>query len=166
MAFTAHWNTSRLFAVATVLGLTVVCSSSALAQSWSIKSGRNVGTLLPSESRKLPDGSTYVTGGSKQLVETEDLTYPVTGQSMDCRWMCRVAADGKAGNCITLCAGVDKDGDLFSFRALAFGAGKYEVGPGTGKYANASGGGTFETVPTDDPALSYVRWKGTLTLGK
>jgi hypothetical protein len=119
MAFAEPWKTRRLFAFATIFGLAVVCSSSALAQSWSIKSGRNVGTLLPSESRKLADGSTYVTGGSKQLVETEDPTYPVTGQSMDCRWMCRVAADGKGGNCITLCAGVDKDGDLFSFRKLA-----------------------------------------------
>src|SRR5215831_15312777 len=93
------------------VGLDILCSSSALAQSWTIKSGRNIGTLLPSETRKLPDGSTYMTGGSKQLVETEDPTYPVTGQSMDCRWMCRVAADGKDGSCITLCAGVDKDGD-------------------------------------------------------
>jgi len=162
MAVAASWETKSIFAFAVLIALGVVCSSSALAQSWSIKSGRNIGTLLPSESRKLPDGSTYLTGGSKQLVETEDPSYPVTGQSMDCRWMCRIPANGKDGSCITLCAGVDKDGDLFSFRALAFGAGKYEVGPGTGKYANATGGGTFETVQTDDPALSYVRWKGTL----
>ena len=152
-----------ILAFAAVLGLALVWSSSAFAQSWSIKSGRNIGTYTPADSRKLPDGSTYVTGGSKQLVETEDPTYPVTGQSMDCRWMCRIPPDGK-GACITLCAGVDKDGDLFSFRALAFGAGKYEVRPGTGKYANATGGETFEIVQTDDPAIAYARWKGTLDL--
>jgi hypothetical protein len=99
-------------------------------------------------------------------VSTEDATYPVTGSSMDCRWSCKIAASGSEGACVTLCAGVDKDGDLFSFRALAFGGGKYEVGPGTGKYANATGGGTFETVPTDDPGLAYVRWRGTLQLHK
>jgi len=164
MAIASCWVRNSVLAFVSILGLGLVCSSSALAQSWSIKSGRNIGTLLPSEGRKLPDGSTYVTGGSKQLVETEDPTYPVTGQSMDCRWMCRIPASGKDGSCITLCAGVDKDGDLFSFRALAFGGGSYEVGPGTGKYAHATGGGTFETVQTDDPALSYVRWKGTLQL--
>jgi hypothetical protein len=164
MAIAASWGRKDIFAFALLLGLGVVGCSPALAQSWTIKSGRNIGTLLPTESRKLPDGSTYLTGGSKQLVETEDPTYPVTGQSMDCRWMCRIPVNGKDGACITLCGGVDKDGDLFSFRALAFGAGSYEVGPGTGKYARAAGGGTFETVQTDDPALSYVRWKGTLQL--
>jgi hypothetical protein len=159
-----NWGLGSMLTIASVFGLVVLCSSPALAQSWEIRSGRNVGTLLPSESRKLPDGSTYLTGGSKQLVETEDPTYPVTGQSMDCRWVCRIPTNGKDGSCITLCAGVDKDGDLFSFRALAFGAGKYEVGPGTGKYANATGGGTFETMQTDDAALSYVRFKRTLQL--
>ena len=136
----------------------------ALAQSWKINNGRNVGAVLPTESRKLVDGSTYLTGGARYLVETEDPTYPITGQSMDCRWMCRIPASGKDGACITLCGGVDKDGDLFSFRALAFGGGSYEVGPGTGKYAKATGGGSFETGATDDPALTYIRWKGTLQL--
>ena len=151
-------------AFAVLLGLGVVSASSALAQSWKINSGRNIGTLLPAESRKLADGSTYLTGGSKVLVETEDPTYPVTGQTMDCRWICRIPGTGKDGSCITLCGGVDKDGDLFSFRALAFGAGVYEVGPGTGKYSKATGGGTFETVQTADPALTHMQWKGTLQL--
>ena len=146
--------------------LTLACNPVAHAQSWSIKDGRNTGMVLPSESRKLQDGSTYLTGGSRVHVSTEDATYPVTGSSMDCRWSCKIAASGSEGACVTLCAGVDKDGDLFSFRALAFGGGKYEVGPGTGKYANATGGGTFETVPTDDPGLAYVRWRGTLQLRK
>ena len=102
------------------LALAVATGSApcALAQSWKINNGHNIGALLPVESRKMPDGGTYLTGGSRQLVQTEDPTYPITGQSMDCRWMCRIAANGKDGNCITLCAGVDKDGDLFSFRAL------------------------------------------------
>ena len=146
--------------------LALACNSAAHAQSWSIKEGRNSGMLLPTESRKIPDGGTYLTGGSRVHVSTEDPTYPVTGCSMDCRWSCKIAASGSDGACITLCAGVDKDGDLFSFRSLAFGAGKYEVGPGTGKYANATGGGTFETVPTDDPSLAYMRWRGTLQLRK
>jgi hypothetical protein len=150
--------------VAAMLGLGVASVGPALGQSWKINSGRNVGTLLPTDSRKLSDGSTYLTGGSKVLVETEDPTYPITGQSMDCRWMCRIPASGKDGACITLCGGVDKDGDLFRFRALAFGGGSYEVGPGTGKYSKASGGGTFETLPADDPTLAHVRWKGTLQL--
>lgn len=161
MAISPTWGRKSV-AFAVLFGSGVVCASSALAQSWSIQTGRNIGTLLPSESRKLPDGSTYAAGGSKQLVETEDPTYPVTGQSMDCRWMCRIPANGKDGLCLTLCAGVDKDGDLFSFRSSE--AGKYEVGPGTGKYSKATGGGTFETIETDDPALAYTRWKGTLQI--
>ena len=112
----------------------------------------------------MADGGTYLTGGARYLVETEDPTYPITGQSMDCRWMCKIKPDGKDGACITLCAGVDKDGDLFSFRALAFGGGSYEVGPGTGKYARASGGGTFETIAPDDSSLALTRSKGTLQL--
>jgi len=144
----------------------VAWSAAAHAQSWSIKEGRNVGTLLPAESRRLPDGGTLLTGGSKVHVLTEDPSYPVTGCSMECRWACKIAASGAEGNCVTHCAGVDKDGDLFSFRSMGFGAGKYEVGPGTGKYANATGGGTFEPLPTDDPALTAVRWRGTLQLRK
>ena len=146
------------------LALGIGWLSPAFAQSWKINNGRNYGAYLPTETRKLADGSTYMTGGARMYVETEDPTYPVTGQSMDCRWICRVKPDGKDGSCITLCGGVDKDGDLFSFRALAFGGGTYEVGPGTGKYAKASGGGTFETIPVDDPAIAYMRWKGTLQL--
>jgi hypothetical protein len=146
------------------IALALVWSAGAHAQSWSIKEGRNVGVLLPSESRKLPDGGTYLTGGSKVHVLTEDASYPVTGCSMDCRWTCKIAASGSEGTCLTLCVGVDKDGDLFSFRALGFATGKYEVGAGTGKYANATGGGTFEPLPTDDPALTGVRWRGTLQL--
>lgn len=136
------------------------------AQSWSIKDGRNTGMLVQGESRKLPDGGTYLTGGSRVHVATEDPSYPITGCSMDCHWVCKVSAGGSGGNCVSLCAGVDKDGDLFSFRALAFGAGKYEFGGGTGKYANASGEGSFETMPTDDPGLAYMRWRGTLQLRK
>jgi len=164
MAIAANSIRKSALAFGVLLAVSAAAVSPALAQSWKINSGRNVGTLLPTESRKLADGSTYLTGGSKVLVETEDATYPITGQTMDCRWICRIPASGKDGACITLCGGVDKDGDLFSFRALAFGAGNYEVGPGTGKYSKATGGGTFETVPTDDPALANMRWKGTLQL--
>jgi hypothetical protein len=156
-------RTSSLTLVITLV-FGAVLPSIALAQSWKINSGRNTGMLLPAETRTLSDGGTYLTGGSKQVVETEDPTYPINGQSMDCRWVCRIPASGKDGACITLCAGVDKDGDLFSFRALAFGAGSYEVGPGTGKYSKATGGGTFETLTPDDPALSHVKWRGTLHL--
>jgi hypothetical protein len=164
MVISLNSRNTDMLALSLLLILGAASASPALAQSWKINSGRNIGALLPTESRKLADGGTYLTGGSRQLVETEDPTYPITGQSMDCRWMCRIHANGKDGSCITLCAGVDKDGDLFSFRALAFGGGSYEVGPGTGKFAKATGGGTFETLTTDDPALSYVRWKGTLQL--
>ena len=164
MAITANLIRKSALAFAVLVGLGVASVSPALAQSWKINNGQNFGTLLPTETRKLTDGSTYLTGGGKYLVETEDPTYPITGQSMDCRWICRIPANGKDGSCITLCGGVDKDGDLFSFRALAFGAGSYEVGPGTGKYSKATGGGTFETVPADDPALTHMRWKGTLQL--
>lgn len=144
--------------------LASAAATSTFAQSWKIATGRNIGAMMPTETRKLPDGSTYLTGGSKQIVETEDSTYPLNGASMDCRWICRIPANGKDGACVTLCGGVDRDGDLFSFRALAFGAGSYEVGPGTGKYSKAAGGGTFETPATDDPALAVTRWKGTLHL--
>ena len=146
--------------------LALGCIGTTHAQSWTIKDGRNSGMLTPSESRKLSDGGMYLTGGSKVYVSTEDPTYPITGRSMDCRWSCKIAASGSEGLCVTLCAGVDKDGDLFNFHAQGFGAGKYEVTPGTGKYANATGGGTFESVSTDDPSLAYTRWRGTLRLGK
>lgn len=149
-------------AVAAVVALGILAAPPALAQSWTITKGYNVGALGPSESRKLADGSTYLTGGARYLVDTEDPTYPVTGQSMDCRWMCKVPANGKDVACLTMCAGVDKDGDLFTFRA--FGDNRYEVGPGTGKYRNASGGGTFESKQPDDPALTATRFKGTLSL--
>jgi hypothetical protein len=161
-----RWNPLRAGIAALIACSMLGCGSAAFAQSWSIKDGRNLGVLLPTETRKLPDGSSYLTGGSRVHVLTEDATYPITGCSMDCRWVCKIAASGSDGACITQCAGVDKDGDLFSFRALAFGAGRYEVGPGTGKYANATGGGTFETGATDDPGLAYIRWRGTLQLKK
>lgn len=164
MAVSANRKKKGVLVFGLALALGLVSTSPAFAQSWKINSGRNIGTLLPTESHKLPDGSTYLTGGSKQVVLTEDPTYPVTGQTMDCRWICKIPANGKDGACITLCGGVDKDGDLFSFRALAFGGGSYEVGPGTGKYSKATGGGTFETVPTADPGLTHVQWKGTLQL--
>lgn len=147
-----------------LLALGVASITPALAQSWKINSGRNVGALMPTETRKLPDGGTYLTGGSKVFVETEDATYPITGQSMDCRWMCKIPANGKDAACVTLCAGVDKDGELFSFIAPGSGPGTYQVGPGAGKFSKASGGGTFETLAPDDPALTVVRWKGTLQL--
>ena len=120
-----NFSTSMLSVLMLALGVASV--SPALAQSWKINSGRNVGALSPMGSRKLPDGSTYLTGGSKVFVETEDATYPITGQSMDCRWICRIPANGKDGLCSTLCGGVDKDGDLFSFRSMGFAAGNYEV---------------------------------------
>jgi hypothetical protein len=147
------------FGAALVLGIAI---QPALAQSWNITRGYNVGALLPTESRKLADGSTYLTGGARYLVDTEDPTYPITGQSMDCRWMCKVPANGKDVACLTMCGGVDKDGDLFTFRA--FGGNSYEVGPGTGKYSRASGGGTFQSLQPDDPALTGIRFQGTLNL--
>ena len=160
----SNWKKKCALAFILTVALGLASTAPAFAQSWKINAGRNIGVLLSTESHKLADGSSYVTGGSKQVVETEDATYPLNGHSMDCRWICRIPASGKDGACITLCGGVDKDGDLFSFRALAFGAGSYEVGPGTGKYAKAAGGGTFESLTTEDPTLAYTRWKGTLQL--
>ena len=125
MIISANCRTKGALVFCLALALGAASMSPALAQSWKINSGRNVGTLQPTESHKLTDGSTYLTGGSKQLVVTEDPTYPITGQTMDCRWICKIPANGKDGACITLCGGVDKDGDLFSFRALAFGAGSF-----------------------------------------
>jgi hypothetical protein len=159
-----NWRVKRVCFCGLLLTLGICSGTPALAQSWKIEAGRNVGVLLPAENHKLADGSTYSTGGSRQVVLTEDSTYPITGQSMDCRWICKIAADGQDGACITLCGGVDEDGDLFSFRSLSFGAGSYEVGPGTGKYSNATGGGAFEPVPTSDPTLSHVKWRGTLRI--
>ena len=134
----------------------------AQAQNWKVARGYNVGAQAPMETRKTADGGTYLTGGARYYVDTEDPSYPVTGQSMDCRWMCKIPSTGKDVACLTLCAGVDKDGDLFSFRST--GANTYEAVPGTGKYSKASGGGTFETAQPDDPALTVTRWKGTLNL--
>ncbi len=145
-----------LFALGTIVATPV------FAQSWKITRGYNVGTLLPTETRNLAGGGTYLTGGARYLVDTEDPTYPITAQSMDCRWFCKVSADGNETACLTTCAGIDKDGDLFTFRG--FGGDTYEVGPGTGKYRNATGGGTFEMLQPDDPALSAIRFKGTLHL--
>jgi len=154
-------NTGCL-AVGLILSLGVVAVSPAIAQSWNITRGYNVGALLPNETRKLPDGSLYLTGGGRYLVDTEDPTYPISGQSMDCRWLCKVPATGKDAACLTICGGVDKDGDLFTFRS--FGGNTYEVGPGTGKFSKATGGGTYESWQPADPALSAMRFKGTLTL--
>src|SRR5215813_3418331 len=119
MATAAGSIIKNALALTMLLGLAIASATPALAQSWKINNGRNYGTLLPTDTRKLSDGGTYVTGGGKFLVETEDPTYPITGQSMDGRWFCRISGNGKDGSCITLCGGVDKDGDLFSFRALA-----------------------------------------------
>lgn len=151
-----------MFAAGLLIALGAACASPAFAQSWKINNGRNYGALTPMESRKMPDGGTYMTGGARYLVETEDASYPITGLSMDCRWMCKIPANGKDVTCVTMCGGVDKDGDLFSFRST--GGNGYEVGPGTGKFSRASGGGTFESVQPDDPALTLIRWKGTLNL--
>jgi hypothetical protein len=151
-----------MLAVALTLALCTACSSGAFAQNWKISRGVNIGALTPTESRKLPDGGTYLSGGARYVVDTEDATYPITGQSMDCRWMCKLPAGGKDVSCITMCAGADKDGDLFAFRST--GPGAYEAVPGTGKYMKASGGGTFESLQPDDPAMTLIRWKGTLNL--
>jgi hypothetical protein len=136
----------------------------AAGEAWTISQGRNIGTVVSVETRELADGSTYMTGRAKVAVETEDPSYPITGEAMECTWMCRVPADGGDGACVMFCSGVDKDGDLFSFVAEAWGAGTYTVGPGTGKYVGATGGGTFAPVTLSDPALSYNTWEGTLEL--
>jgi len=157
------WKTNRaMLTTALVLALGAASVSSAFAQSWKISRGLNIGALTPTESRKLPDGGTYLSGGARYVVDTEDPTYPITAQSMDCRWMCKVPATGKEASCVTVCGGADKDGDLFAFRST--GPGSYEAIPGTGKYAKASGGGTFELLQPDDPAMTLTRWKGTLNL--
>jgi len=157
-----HHSIKKPLGLGLVVALGLVASTPVFAQSWKITRGYNVGALLPSESRNLPNGGTYLTGGARYLVDTEDPTYPITGQSMDCRWMCKAAADGGDVTCLTMCGGVDKDGDLFTFRG--FGGNTYEVGPGTGKYRRATGGGTFEMLQPDDPALTAIRFKGTLEL--
>lgn len=152
----------RYLGLGMLVALGTIATAPAFAQSWSITRGYNVGALLPSETRKIAGGGTYLSGGARYLVDTEDPTYPITGQSMDCRWFCKISADGNETDCLTMCAGVDRDGDLFTFRG--FGGNTYEVGPGTGKYMNATGGGTFEMLQPDDPALTAIRFKGTLRL--
>ena len=66
-------NTAKL-----VLGLVLtLCTTflpTSFAQSWKVTRGYSVGALLPSETRKLSDGSTYLTRGARYLVDTEDPT--------------------------------------------------------------------------------------------
>lgn len=112
----------------------------------------------------LPTGETVIQFTWNGVHMADDPSYPSNGAAQDCAGTVWIGADG-AMTARGACTLTDKEGDV---EALTFGGdhtgGTFTVTGGTGKYAGASGSGSYQpaTMVADDRGI--LAWSAAITL--
>lgn len=109
------------------------------------------------------DGGSIARWASRGFVTSDDPDNPLNMVNFDCTGMNSTAADGTV-TASGMCNGVDGDNDAYSLWWTGDGVGgDWGFFSGTGKFANAEGGGTHQQIHTWGDGKYVVRWEGTWT---
>ena len=147
----------------TVVVCAVVVSFGATVAVAGEASGRNVVVPKPVETTDLGNGMVYETTTSNQVCITTDPSPPLNRASGDCSGGCVSSGEGEP-SCLGSCTWADADGDLAFFTWTGQIAGTWKMQGGTGKWATASGGGTWSVTGAYAGGMGENSWKGTIEM--
>lgn len=149
----------------TTLGM-IVMASTAYADSYDI-SGSTVGT---SNSKYVPMGETHIYVDLNSKYTLPDNGTPMAGMAGECMGYMQIAV-GSGAQGSGMCVWTDGEGDTWfgPWDVKGMGAdratqGTWYVSGGTGKFANATGGGTFSSVTDPQSGDSALDVSGSVTL--
>ena len=125
--------------------------------------GHNLVVAKPSVTTELPSGVSYTSIGNHQVCMTSDPGNPLNRASGDCDGACVAGADGNP-TCMGSCSWVDTDGDLAFFTWSGATEGEWRLEGGTGKYAEASGQGTWKADAAYAGKITGNTWQGTIEM--
>ena len=125
--------------------------------------GHNLVVTKPSMTTELPNGMSYTSIGTHQVCMTTDPGSPLNRASGDCDGACVAAADGNA-TCMGSCTWLDSEGDVAFFTWNGATEGSWSLKGGTGKYAEASGEGTWKTDGFYAGEITGNTWQGTIEI--
>ena len=138
----------------------IVASSMAMAGE---VGGNNFAVAKPFTTTELPNGMTYATTGNSNLCTTTDPNHPLNQASGDCDGACTIDANGKA-TCMGSCTWVDSDGHLAFFTWTGQNEGSWRLVGGSGKYAHATGKGTWEGTGLFASGILRNTWQGNIDI--
>ncbi len=91
------------------------------------------------------------------IADDHDSVFHLTNQN--CQFITVLAADGTVTVSNGFCDAVDSDGDVFSAWGHADAqGGNWRIIPGTGKFSDIAGGGTYGTAASWPDGRSAIRW--------
>ncbi len=130
------------------------------ANAQSIKAAGYV-TMVPvaSETIDLADGGSVLrqTFAGVTIADDHDSIFHLTNQN--CSFTTVLAADGTVAVSNGFCDAVDSDGDVFGAWGHADAqGGNWRIIPGTGKFSDIAGGGTYSTAVSWPGGRSATRW--------
>ncbi len=142
-----------IYAVALFAGVTTTLAGEA--------SGLNVVVAKPTETTELGGGVVYATTANSQVCVTTDPSHPLNRASGDCSGACVSQGDGDPA-CMGSCTWVDSEGDIAFFTWTGQNEGTWKMQGGTGKWARASGGGTWMASAIYAGGMGANSWKGSI----
>lgn len=153
-------NVAKMKICAYILAAGLMDSGAALADKCA---GYNVNNMISIDTTEMSKGNTLTTFRHSSVFVSENPKSSYHMAAGECGGTLVTTSDGKsrgAGNCTR----VDKDGDAYheewSMEPSTEWIGTWRLLGGTGKYANASGTGTWQVVLSHGK-MGAVRWTGT-----
>jgi len=151
----------RFLTISIVSGLALIATASvALAGE---VDGHNFVTPKASVTTELPSGVVYTTLGNHQVCTTKDPNHPMHRASGDCDGACVTKPEGEP-TCMGSCTWVDQDGDLAFFVWDGAEEGHWSLKGGSGKYAEASGHGTWKGDAAYAGGITGNSWSGVIEM--
>ena len=144
----------------TAAAVLVVAASMAIAGE---VGGNNFAVAKPATTTELPNGMTYATTGNSTVCTTTDPNHPLNQASGDCDGACIIDANGNS-TCMGSCTWVDSDGHLAFFTWTGLDKGSWRLVGGSGKYAHATGRGTWEGTGTYPGGIMRNTWQGDIDI--
>jgi hypothetical protein len=146
------------FAICTALAL--LASSVAVAGE---AGGTNVVVPKPTTTTDLGNGLVYETTGNSQVCFTTDPNHALNRASGDCDGACVRRGDEDPA-CMGSCSWVDTDGDLAFFIWEGQNEGTWKMKGGTGKWAGASGKGSWKASALYAGGMGANSWEGSIEM--
>lgn len=126
-------------------------------------SGMNILTPRPSETTDLGNGIVYQTTVSSGVITTADPDHPLNAASGYCSGGC-VSKGEDAPSCMGSCTWADTDGDLAFSTWTGQTEGTWKMDGGTGKWAKATGSGTWKASAVYAGGAAANSWHGSMAM--
>jgi len=158
-------NSHSIFRLAALGAFALVTPPALQAQQTMTDSGYTTIHTVSEEITERADGGMLILSVVTGVVISDDKESPLHHLTSDCMFNTAVGPDGAVESSVGFCTQRDADGDMYGAWGHADAeGGEWRMIPGSGKFANASGGGTYYTQSQWDDGRSIIRWTGEWTM--